>query len=1704
MEEDLLLHAVEDLRSACPPEPIESEADRPAPALLVGRRDAIVAAARQLSRALLLAPPLVPLQLEVLLRQTVHLLSVVRAWAESGTAEAAVGATLCCVRRLLRVRLLHPDSASASDVSFGKLLSSPSARPAACELLSTLLVAASDSRANRLRASCVRAVWRLLLLPFDREVTAYVLPGVATQLAEIGSNSAHSHAPTCLAALGAMRVLLCMSLEDGEGGVMTDGAHGRGAMEAEQAAEGLKRLQQMAAATRAASSGGSVGGVGANRFGAANSAVNAGAPSPRQADLPPHARFIVQTRDAGWLELSAQRLSPLLLRLGRACAASTRVRVRMRLVLLLDDISRRISRRALKPCAPTIVELLAGSARDDVPAVATASKSALVALAGRLPAGAQMGGMLAASFERQLASLPRIVQAAAEPPKARAFQLLASQLDLLAISGAPQAAAPQPTGAQATNGGIRAGGTDVNVGVAADVGFPREQLKRHGVTPQPTGAQASSGVRLAAAAQPANDQDIKGGNRATSTSSNVSSTEVGFPRIDLGHLLASRLSHICNTLFAVLRFAPRSTAIEQRIGTHAVRLASTASARRRLEQLRSPAGLLHPFLYLKDAPTVEAVRALCETLGSVPSVVPLVHQILPVICSTVEAGSMPRREAAWLLSRALVGAARGIDPFLARVEGEVGMRSGLEKGNGISNPQHYMEGWVSDGGDVGLGVHGAVSNGGGDLGSGMHGAADVHGAADMDLATDVHGAANMHNAANKHRATVKHGAADVYEDTDVRLRDDTGADEQQNASDVEPETLPREVLLLGHAASLGREGGGAEQGIKARGRGTLSDAFLGEPAADQMSRSAAVTGATAEAKTALSMGHLSAAEAGALEECVLMLLREIVSPPVYERRAGARETLPVGEQHALLQEQWLLLELVGSCFELLGAVARVTAQDAVHAHNGRDRSGAAPATLFSAPRGIAATSGAPRGIASSPGAPRRIASPPGAPRGIAASESLQVAVRVCLLPVLERLGDDAAITSEAAERTLCRMVLAHQDGTDVKAVPMNEAQHHSIPRCEQSSTGRQGVASTAPHDTCPVPGEHSSAGMEWETPTAPGDSRQGPSSVRELLARNGDFLLDAISRQLRHAAAHPRVPLVLEALLTYAAVETLPLLSDVVGDIIGLVDDAIDDVSGWGGPGARAVATSAHDGRVHAGPALLACARAMRAVVVAAAECQQAEQTEGGQGGASCALGMNEGGPGAAVVGAQGDADSAPAMGESGPGAALVEEEDAEAEAFAAGVFSNALVGIGCNKPSSAVCANGEAHASLCSACPKQGGGGELGSGSADCSNSEAHAADNNAMPKREGGGELGTGTALGSHSEVHDPHNGAGLEQGGAGELCTFFDSLFGDVAPSSCVPGSGAAGSGDTAGASRPRDEEEVDEELEKAKQDAEIRAEEEEEIARNTPPLVPGLALRVVAKLEMLLLCAPAAACHVLLDALMAAIPLLSPWPRALLPVLHTLWAPLTQLLHANDLTLSAKAMHALTTAASILCTEVSSTSVKAVFPPLLSALRAHGSIAAIEPAYVRATGAAAVAPRSRQQDALLGALRLLRALCRIPRAAAPRAASILCELEPLLSSRQPERVRTEAVTLGKDLATLQRDAVWLFCARVTPPARLERPPLPQLRKLSTAGMRGLPGPFAEFAASAAELLVHVESEDRREFRRLGLAGVDSSTATYGASV
>lgn len=678
----------------------------------------------------------------------------------------------------------------------------------------------------------------------------------------------------------------------------------------------------------------------------------------------------------------------------------------------------------------------------------------------------------------------------------------------------------------------------------------------------------------------------------------------------------------------------------------------------------------------------------------------------------------------------------------------------------------------------------------------------------------------------------------------------------------------------------------------------------------------------------------------------MMLLREIVAPAVWERQVGAKH-LSLGEQHALLQERCLLVELVGSCCEVLGAISR--------------------ATYRTRPPRIPHQDPFDRDHAHEP------------------SESLQVALRLCLLPLLERLGDDAAITSEAAERTLCRITLAHHKSSD----PHAGAQHGAVSTrpgvCENLGETREELIQTRRH-----PAGHAAHSFRQECAS--------PTSVRELLAQNGDFLLDAIARRLRHSCAHPRLPLVLEALLTYAAVETLPLLADVVDDIIALADDAVDAVGILEKSVAQTHIVGPFSLHKQNGPTILACARAMRALVSAAVECQDYEEasmmTRGsGVGTSNLQAGNTEGG----------------------------EQSADEHSRWVDGVFLS-----------------------------------------------------------NEAGSDL----------QLKDSHNGDGFlsndELRDGTPLCAFFRELFSDVlCATSTTSDNVSAAQGDDPGSA-----EEGDPEMKKVEQELQMRAEEEEERLRNTPPLAPGLALRVVVKLEQLLLCAPPMACHVLLDTLAIAIPLLRPWPRALLPVLHKLWAPLTHLLDASDLTLAAKAMGALSTAASILCDEISATSMKEVFPPLLRVIRNHGSLTAIDPIHLRATGTAAITPRSRPQDVLLAALRLLRALCHIPRAATPRVAAVLTSVEPLLSKRQPERVRTEALSLVKDLATLQRDVVWLFCARVVPVVERTRPPLSNLPHFPTAGMQPLPGPAADFDESAQQLLLHIDSEDRKEWQRQGL--------------
>ena len=67
-----------------------------------------------------------------------------------------------------------------------------------------------------------------------------------------------------------------------------------------------------------------------------------------------------------------------------------------------------------------------------------------------------------------------------------------------------------------------------------------------------------------------------------------------------------------------------------------------------------------------------------------------------------------------------------------------------------------------------------------------------------------------------------------------------------------------------------------------------------------------------------------------------------------------------------------------------------------------------------------------------------------------------------------------------------------------------------------------------------------------------------------------------------------------------------------------------------------------------------------------------------------------------------------------------------------------------------------------------------------------------------------------------------------------------------------------------------------------------------------------LLALAKGESVLLAGVPAASHIILDMLLAILPALAPWPRALLPAVYPLWAPLLQLVSADDRSVSAHAM------------------------------------------------------------------------------------------------------------------------------------------------------------------------------------------------------
>ena len=168
------------------------------------------------------------------------------------------------------------------------------------------------------------------------------------------------------------------------------------------------------------------------------------------------------------------------------------------------------------------------------------------------------------------------------------------------------------------------------------------------------------------------------------------------------------------------------------------------------------------------------------------------------------------------------------------------------------------------------------------------------------------------------------------------------------------------------------------------------------------------------------------------------------------------------------------------------------------------------------------------------------------------AEPFLVALRLCIFPLLEALGDFSAILAETAEIVLCRFCVATCD----------------IARGLELGELRRNSPALAPSPT-----------------------------VRSLIAAHSDFLLDALVSRLRHAAWHPRTPLAVHAVLEYGGDGTLSLMGDVINALFDLVDDAADPA------GARAPPAP-----------LLPCVRALRALVDAADGAEAARRLRDGDG----------------------------------------------------------------------------------------------------------------------------------------------------------------------------------------------------------------------------------------------------------------------------------------------------------------------------------------------------------------------------------------------------------------------------------------------------------------------------------------------------------
>jgi len=295
-----------------------------------------------------------------------------------------------------------------------------------------------------------------------------------------------------------------------------------------------------------------------------------------------------------------------------------------------------------------------------------------------------------------------------------------------------------------------------------------------------------------------------------------------------------------------------------------------------------------------------------------------------------------------------------------------------------------------------------------------------------------------------------------------------------------------------------------------------------------------------------------------------------------------------------------------------------------------------------------------------------------------------------------------------------------------------------------------------------------------------------------------------------------------------------------------------------------------------------------------------------------------------------------------------------------------------------------------------------------------------------------------------------------------------------------------------------------------EATIREQEQQEMASRTPPEAGQLALRALAKGEVLLLTVPSAAAHILLDVALVVMSALAPWPRALLPAAYPLWEPLLQLVDAEDRSVAAHAMRVVGAAAMAFGDELASRIVSNAISKLVRVLTRHAevpcragvkalsSLLSSAPStsatqyddgssYAASIGGETIREhlRGRSQEAVLAACRTLLALCSSARAMRPKVLHILRAAAPLLSISQAERVQEVALALCCRLSILDADTVWLFFVRVlSPPERWSATPPrgcehPSTRKLLLCGHH----PLVELEPNAKRVLNAVCQGDHR---------------------